>query len=207
MGSQNDRRRIGVLGGSFDPVHEGHVHLAWDAMKQAGLHRVILVPARIQPFKQDRIPASGEDRTEMLRLAFGGGEDFSVSAVELEREGVSYTYLTMRALQAQFGPSARLFFITGTDSLLKLDSWRNSGELLSSYSFIVGSRPGYRKDELIAKAEELKENYGADILMIENDLFDISSTEIRERIAAGRPIHGMVPPAVEAYIRERGLYG
>ena len=127
-------KRIGILGGSFDPVHIGHVALAHDALHQAGLDQVLLIPARLQPFKQNRTPASGEDRMEMLRLALEDEPAIAPDSYELEQEGVSYTYLTLRAMQERFGPDAKLYFITGADSVLMLESWMNSEELLTRYS-------------------------------------------------------------------------
>lgn len=200
-------RRIGILGGSFDPVHTGHVNLARDALEQAQLDEVLLIPARLQPFKQDRMPASGEDRMEMLRLALAEDPEINPCDYELAQEGVSYTYLTLRAMQERFGPSARLFFIIGTDSLLMLDSWMNAGELLTNYSFIVGSRPGYADEELRQKADKIRREHGTEILWIHNRRFDISATEIRERLASGASTDGLVPEPVAEYIREHGLYG
>ncbi|MBQ9059671.1 MAG: nicotinate-nucleotide adenylyltransferase [Firmicutes bacterium] len=199
-------KQIGILGGSFDPVHQGHVGLARDALAQAGLDLVLLVPARLQPFKQDQMPASGEDRMEMLRLALAEDEKIEPCSYELDQEGVSYTYLTLRAMQERFGPDARIWFITGTDSILKLDTWMHAEELLSRYSYIVGSRPGYEDEDLKACVKRLKETYGTEIRVIDNEPFDISATEIREKLASGASAQGLVAPAVESYIREHGLY-
>ena len=140
-------KRIGILGGTFDPVHYGHIALAEDAVREANLDEVVMIPARIQPFKQDREYASGEDRFNMLALAAGKNDHVTVSRYELEQEGVSYTYLTLRHMQEFYGEDTRLFFITGTDSFLKIDTWRNAPELLTKYSYIIGTRPGYRQDE------------------------------------------------------------
>lgn len=199
-------KKIGILGGSFDPVHLGHVHLAKDALVQAGLNQVLLIPARLQPFKQDRIPASGEDRMEMLRLALEDEPEIEPCDYELEQEGVSYTYLTLRAMQEKFGAEAKIYFIFGADSLLKLDTWMNAEELLTKYAYIAGSRPGYRDDELIACMQRLEEAYGTEILLIKNERFDISATEIREKLAKGEPVQGLVPDKVADYIQRHGLY-
>ena len=198
--------RIGVMGGSFDPVHYGHVNLARDAMEQVGLDRVLVVPARLQPFKLDRVPASGEDRMEMLRLALAEDPKIKPCSFELERDGVSYTYLTLRGLQEQFGPDARLYFIFGADSLLKVDTWMEAEELLTKYAYIVGSRPGYLDEELTAQQEKLTKEFGTEIHWIHNRTFDVSATEIREKIAAGKPVDDLIPAEVERYIIEHGLY-
>ena len=199
-------RRIGILGGSFDPVHLGHVSLARDAKAQGELDEVLLVPARLQPFKQDRIPASGRDRMNMLRIALKDDPGIEPDDYELRQEGVSYTYLTLRAMQERFGEDARICFIVGTDSLLKLDTWMNSDELLRRYEYIVGSRPGYLQEEMEETARRLREEHGTRILIVENRLLDISSTEIRNRIAAGGSAADLVGEDVERYIEEYGLY-
>ena len=198
--------KIGIMGGSFDPVHNGHIGLAEDAVTMAGMDEVIMIPAGIQPFKQDRRTESGEDRFRMLALVAGQNDHITVSRNQLDCEGVSYTYLTMRRIQ-EMNRNARLYFICGTDSFLKIDTWKNSRELLSNYSYIVGcDRPGYRHNELQEAIERISRNYGTDIITIHNRQFDVSSTEIRERIAEGRSIAHLVPPAVERYIRENELY-
>lgn len=206
--------KTGILGGSFDPVHLGHVHLALDARKNADLNEVVFVPARIQPFKQDRKVTSGEDRLAMLRLALSQYDELTVSATELEHEGVSYTYLTLRRLQEFYNEvaalkgydMAKLYFITGTDSLLKLDTWMNAPELLHNYSYIVGSRPGYLQDELEETMDYLQHEYGTEIINLPQEQMDVSSTEIRKRIADSQPLTGLVSESVERYIAEHGLY-
>ena len=172
----------------------------------AGMDEVIMIPAGIQPFKQDRRTESGEDRFRMLALVAGQNDHITVSRNELDCEGVSYTYLTMRRIQ-EMNSKARLYFICGTDSFLKIDTWKNADELLTSYSYIVGcDRPGYRHKELMEAIDRITRKYGTDIITINNRQFDVSSTEIRERIAEGRSIAHLVPPAVERYIRENELY-
>ena len=206
--------KAGILGGSFDPVHLGHIGLALDARKNADLHEVVFVPARIQPFKQDRKVTSGEDRLAMLRLALSQYDELTVSSTELDHEGVSYTYLTLRRLQEFYDDvasrkgydMAKLYFITGTDSLLKLDTWMNATELLHKYSYIVGSRPGYLQEELEEMMEYLLDEYGTEIINLPQMQMDVSSTEIRRRIADGQPLTGRVPESVERYIAEHGLY-
>ena len=199
-------KRIGILGGSFDPVHIGHVALAHDALHQAGLDQVLLIPARLQPFKQERTPASGEDRMKMLDLALADEPGIKPCSYELEQEGVSYTYLTMRALQQRFGPEAKLYFITGADSILKLDTWMHADELLSRYAFIVGSRPGYLDEDMDESIERIRREHGTEIIVISNKPFDISATEIRNRLARGESTDGLILGTVAEYIREHGLY-
>ena len=203
---KKNKVKIGVMGGSFDPVHRGHVSLAQDALDQADLDYVVVVPAGKQPFKLDADPASGSDRLNMLGLALRGHPRIIPCDIELEREGISYTYLTLRSLQQLLGPRAELYFIVGADSILKLETWMNSQELLTSYSYIVGSRPGYEDNELEICRSHLERVYGTRIIVIKNELLDISSTEIRELAAAGEPLSHLVGEDVERYIRDHGLY-
>lgn len=199
-------KRIGVLGGTFDPIHNGHIGLAEDAKEQVGLEKVILIPARLQPFKLDKYVTDGVHRLEMAKLAAAGVSGLEVSDYELRRESISYTYKTLRAMAKQAGSQARIYFITGTDAFLKVSTWKHAEEMLKDYSFIVGSRPGYRDSELDACIEDLKKVYNTDIVKIENRKRDISATEIRERLEDGSPLTGLVPQAVERYIEKHGLY-
>lgn len=197
--------KIGIFGGSFDPVHLGHETLAKDACEQVGLHEVIMVPAGVQPFKQNRNTVSGEDRFRMLALFAGQDDRITVSRYELQNEGVSYTYLTMRAMQER-KPDADLYFICGADSFLKLDTWMNAEELLTKYSYIIGARPGYMEAGISACMQRLEREYGTRSIRINNEQIDISSTEIRARLAADGDVSDLVSPPVERYIREHGLY-
>lgn len=199
-------KKIGILGGTFDPVHYGHIALAEDAVREAGLHEVVMIPARIQPFKQDREYASGEDRFNMLALAAGKDDHITVSKYELQQESISYTYLTLRHMQEFFGKDTRLYFITGTDSFLKIDTWMNAEELLTNYSYIIGTRPGYRQDEYREALRKITSAYGTEVISMNKTELDISATQIRQMVAEGRPINDLVPPEVERYIREHGLY-
>lgn len=205
-GEAGKKYKIGIFGGSFDPVHLGHTGLAKDAMEQAGLERVIFIPARLQPFKLDKQLASGDARLEMLRIATESEPNFETSAYELETEGISYTYLTMRAMQCKWGQDAKLYFITGTDAFLKIEKWTNSEELLRNYSYIIGTRPGYRQEELEFCIERIEKVYGTEVINIDNVQIDASSTEIRHVLEHGGSAEGFISGAVERYIREHGLY-
>lgn len=199
-------KRIGILGGTFDPIHNGHVGLAEDAMRQAGLEKVLLIPAKLQPFKLDKQVTEGSHRLEMARLAVAGISGLEVSDHELRQERISYTYMTLRDIQQQEGPGARLYFITGTDAFLKISTWKHAETMLRTHSFAVGSRPGYREEELSQCIAELKSVYNTDIVKIQNRKRDISATEIRQRLETGKSLQGLVPKAVERYIKQHGLY-
>ena len=201
-------KRIGILGGTFDPIHNGHIGLAEDSMEQAGLAKVILIPARLQPFKLDKQITEGNYRLEMAKLAAAPIKGLEVSDYELRHDSISYTYKTLRAMVLEEGLEKKscLYFITGTDAFLKVPTWKHEEEMLRNYSFAVGSRPGYRDAELDQCIERLKTVYNTDIVKIENRKRDISATEIRHRLEGGKSLSGLVPEAVERYIEEHGLY-
>ena len=199
-------KKIGIMGGSFDPCHRGHINLALDAARQANLTKVILMPARVQPFKIDAKTAGNNQRLNMLKAAVENIAELEVSDWEMRQEELSYTYLTMREAKRQAGDETQVFFISGTDSFLEISRWKNSEELISENRFIVGVRPGYREDELEAEIKRLSELYGTEIIKIDNRRFHISSTEIRERLRDGKDISDLVTPGVERYIKENGLY-
>jgi nicotinate-nucleotide adenylyltransferase len=201
----NKMNKIGVLGGSFDPVHLGHLSLAKDALIQVSLDQVIFMPVYRQPFKLNASLASDKDRLAMLQEATCDSPGFSVSDWEIKKKGVSYTYLTLRALKEQYVGS-KIYFITGTDTFLKINIWKNATELLEENNFIIGHRPGYREQELLDWVDEIKQQFDAEIHIINNTRLDISATEIRSIVSGGGTISNLVPPGVERYIKKHGLY-
>jgi nicotinate-nucleotide adenylyltransferase len=179
--------RLGILGGTFDPVHVGHLAAARAAAACLELDRVLFVPAGVPPHKRGH--ASPEHRFEMTRLATAGEPMFSVSRIELDRPGPSYTVDTLRALQGD-----ELFFICGADAIRDLPNWREWEQLPKLARFVAVARPGVTGPPVPY----------ATYIRIPG--VDVSSSEIRERVAAGLPITGLVAPAVEAYIHEHRLY-
>lgn len=198
--------KIGILGGTFDPCHKGHVNLAKDALEQAQLDEVILMPAKIQPFKQDKKVTSSFHRVNMLNIAIEKIEGLRVSHWELEQDHVSYTYRTLEEVKKLKGDNAKVYFITGTDAFIGMKSWVNSESLLKNNNFIVGVRPGYRLEELAAAIKDVRENYGSEVIKIDNKKFHISSTEIRDRIVHNQSAHDLIDEGVERYILENELY-
>lgn len=208
--------RTGVLGGTFDPVHYGHLLLAEGAANAAALDRVLFMPAHIQPFKRGGRVTDGADRTEMLRRALSGNGKFALTDIELSRGGVSYTIDSLRRLRDGGAPGERgsaaggedeYLLILGADMFLSLEKWREHESLLREFACVVGRRPGRVESETEAAARRYREEYGAGIVRADNTWMDVSSTEIRRRVAAGESIRYLTPDAVIGYIEERGLYG
>lgn len=196
---------IGILGGSFDPFHLGHLSIAKAALKECGLSQIILLPAKVQPFKVGRQMAASRDRINMVSLVAKENQNFLVSDIEAAAEEVSYTYRTLCTLKEAY-PKDQLHFIMGTDSFLTLENWYRGEDLLREFSFIVGVRPGYREEETRDKVRELRQKYDAQIKVLHNRVLEVSSTQIKENIRNGQSIRQWVPYAVERYIHEHGLY-
>lgn len=199
--------RLGILGGTFNPVHLGHLMMARDALERFRLDRVIFMPCARPPHKPARDLAPDTDRLAMLRLAVRDEPRFAVSDLEIRRGGVSYTIDTIKALQRRH-PRARLHFIIGSDSLFELHGWREVGELLRRSVFIALERPGFSLSQLTARRLRLPEPWPRRLArtVFRGHVMDISSTEIRARVAAGLSLRYLVTPAVAGYIRKKKLY-
>lgn len=198
-------RRIGVLGGTFDPPHIGHLWLATLAADSLGLGRVLLMPAARPPHKGGRPVSNAADRVLMTRLAIAGDPLLDLSLIEMERPGPSYTVDSLTELRASLGGDAGLVLIMAADSLAEIDTWREPDRLLELAEWAVGPRPGIALPDRGA----LRERFGANasrIHLLEGPALDISSSEVRRRVAAGRSIRYLVPAAVAELIADRGLY-
>lgn len=203
------RLRIGLFGGTFDPVHLGHAALAMAAAREGHLDRLIVMPAHRQPFKLGQDVADDAHRLAMCRLAFeplGDVTTVTVSPYEIEKEGISYTYDTVLHLRDEY-PDAHLLLITGADAYMEMESWRKGDLLLESCDFLVSLRPGYGREALRSRAEAFRRRYGTETSILEAEMPDISSTEIRARLRGGLSCADLLPPAVMAYIEAHALYG
>jgi nicotinate-nucleotide adenylyltransferase len=190
--------RIGVFGGTFDPPHVGHLLLASDAREALSLDRVIFVPAHSQPLKTGApATASPEDRLEMVRLAAAGDPAYSVDDAEISRKGLSYTVETLEHLSARH-PGAKLYLVLGADALESFEQWREPGRIRELASLAVMLRGGRSESEV--------KPVPSGVLEVSTRRVDVSSTEIRERLRAGKSIKGFVPESVERFIDARGLY-
>ena len=190
-----------MIGGTFDPIHVGHLALAEEVLHSLGADKVIFVPSASPPHKEGYLAYSY--RHEMSIIATAANPCFEVSSIELKREGPSYTIDTVRELRNVFG---ELSFVTGADAILDIFSWENPEELLLECEFVVVARPGYESDVVNNHINMLVDDYGARIRKIQGPELDVSSSDIRCRVLTNRPIKYLVTEAVEAYIYKNGLY-
>jgi len=195
--------KLAVMGGTFDPIHHGHLFAAEEVASLYELPLVLFVPCRQPPHKDPQAVTPAEHRLAMTQLAVANNRHFAVSRMELERPGPSYTIDTLRQLRQQLGPETEIFFITGTDAVLEILSWREPEALLAEYTIIAVHRPGYD----VQKIEEvLGPQRAARIRSLAIKTLDISSTELRQRVAQGRSIRYLTPDAVVDYIYAHQLY-
>ena len=212
--------RIGLFGGTFDPVHYGHLRAAEEIQERLGLTRVIFIPAAIPPHKADGAVASGPHRLAMVRHAVTPNPTFEVSDVEIRRPGKSYSIETIRHFQETFGDEVSLYFAMGIDAFLEIATWKSVDEIFSTCHFVVMTRPGYALKDLeeivpldLAKQFCYDQNGGGwlhesgySIRPCEISLLDISATSIRNRIGETRSVRFLAPEKVLAYIDEHRLY-
>lgn len=201
-----DFRKIGILGGTFNPVHYGHLIIAEAAREALGLDRVLFIPSGLPPHKSNSEVAGAEHRYDMVERAVRSNPYFEASRAEIERPGYTYTVDTLRSLGVRYGGNAGLYFIIGADVINELTTWKNFKEVFALCSFIAFRRPGADRNSFEGDTARLKEKYPLSISVIEAPLIDISSTGIRERVSAYKSIKYLVPECVEEYIYENGLY-
>jgi nicotinate-nucleotide adenylyltransferase len=208
--------RLGIFGGTFDPPHVGHLLAASDALEHLALDRLIFVPAAVQPLKTGRTTAEGADRLAMVQLTVGDDPRFDSDAVELDREGLSYTVDTLREFARRF-PSAERYFLVGADVLSTFAKWRDPQTVLDLATLAVLTRRAEPDAELsgspggVGQSNSPESRPLSDALtrrstVVPTRRIDVSSTEIRERVRSGRSIHGFVTDAVAGYISSHGLY-
>lgn len=197
--------RVGVLGGTFDPIHYGHLAIAEDCRDQLRLDPVLFIPAGDPPHKRYRAVTPATDRLAMVERAIAGNPRFQLSRLEVDRPGLSYSVDTVGSLRAQLGPETELFFIIGDDSLADLPTWREPARLLDLCTIVAVNRPGYPRFDL-ARLDPVIPHASQRILRIEVPDLNLTSSDIRGRVAAGRTITYLVPDSVRDYISEHRLY-
>jgi nicotinate-nucleotide adenylyltransferase len=196
--------RLGIMGGTFDPVHYGHLVTAEEALVQFDLDEVVFMPTGQPQAKTHPTVTSAMDRYLMTVIATASNPQFSVSSLEVERPGPTYTVDTMRELRSSYGEDTELYFITGADAVREILQWKDVEELAKLTRFIAATRPGYDLDGFSAEVRALP---GAPVVEhMEIPALAISSTDIRRRVAEGMPIRYLLPEPVAAYITKNGLY-
>ena len=196
--------RLGIMGGTFDPIHFGHLVTAEEALVQFNLDRVLFMPTGNPAFKSGERVTSGEHRYLMTVIATASNADFDVSRMEVDRPGLTYTVDTLVALRDRYGPSTELFFITGADAVWDIVSWKDAELVADLVTFIAATRPGYDLDEARRSHETAATRFR--IEYVEVPALAISSTELRRRVAEKRPITYLAPESVVAYIAKHELY-
>ena len=223
--SARERMRLGLLGGSFNPVHNGHLAIARQTRDLLSLDQILFIPAGDPPHKPIGTLAPAKDRFEMVRLAIASDPTFAVSDVEINRPGKSYTLDTIRTLRQQYGPSTRLFFLIGLDAFLDFPTWHEPATLLTLCSFVVISRPGISFQPLATMnllpaipqeslaALDAGRRSKLEVPLSHHQLIcvrvpptHVSASDIRTRVRLAQPLADLLPPSVESYILEHHLY-
>lgn len=196
--------RLGIMGGTFDPIHIGHLAVAEQAREAMGLDAVVFIPAGVPVFKRDRRITPAADRLEMCRLATLGNPAFDVSDIEIRRGGDTYTVDTLRQLRAHYPSNVELWFITGADAVATILKWRESSAIADLATLIAVTRPGFPLLE--STRSQIQEAGSFDVRYLEATALSVSSSDLRDRVAQGRSIRYLTADAVRDYIEERGLY-
>lgn len=217
------KERIGIFGGTFNPIHNGHMKAALDVQRIFSLDKVLIIPSHIPPHKATPDVAPPSDRLRMVELAVAPYLKFIPSPIEINSKGKSYSILTLNKLRQQF-PEAWMFFILGIDAFLEIETWRDHRKVLDHCHFVVISRPGYVLDDAeklldrkyrrrmihVSDTADLNDNDTVlnqyKIFLLSIDALDIASRDIRKRVRAGKPIDGFVADSVKEYIHQNRLY-
>jgi len=215
------KERIGLLGGTFNPVHSGHLRAADEILKRFRLNRLLFIPSYVPPHKTTDDIAPARDRMQMVELALRGRKNLVASPIEVRAGGTSYSILTLKRIKKVY-PGAWIFFVLGVDAFLEIETWREWRRVLEQCLFIVMTRPGFRLDAAkavlgkpfqdkildVPPSAGIKESWFSEyrVFCVPIRALNVSSTEIRRRIRGGEPLRGFVPPAVERFIKDHRLY-
>jgi nicotinate-nucleotide adenylyltransferase len=201
-------RSVGIMGGTFDPIHYGHLVIAEAARAKFQMEEIVFVPSGTPPHKRGRNITHFEHRFQMTKLAIQDNAHFCVSRLEIDRPGPSYAVDTIRALRDLFSPNTRLYFITGADAILEILSWKDVGALIGMCQLVAATRPGYSLDGLKDIVNRIQSEHKREfnVHTMEVPALMISSTDIRKRVESGMPIKYLLPDSVEKYIYDHKLY-
>ena len=199
------KSKVGIMGGTFNPVHNGHLILAEQAREYCNLDEILFMPSGNSYMKEQGEIPDGDTRISMTALAIEDNPHFALSTMEVERKGPTYTCETLAELK-KLHPETEYYFIVGADNLFSIETWWKPEEILAGCTLIVAARGDKEESAIINKAAELKEKYKARILILPERRFDVSSTEIREKIKRGESVRYLLPDKVIAYIEKNRLY-
>lgn len=194
-----------IFGGTFDPIHIGHIHIAYEALYNLNLDEVIFMPNGRPPHKRARIVTEEKIRYEMVSQAIEGEEKFSISDFEIKSDSLSYTYNTLMNFN-HIEPDTQWYFLVGVDSLMTLRQWKNIDIILDNCTLAVFSRTGYTMDDVLKMKMDLEQEYGKKIILLEMSLLDISSTEIKNKISEDKIVNYLLPQGVDKVINKYNLY-
>ncbi len=206
MNNTSYQKKTGILGGTFNPIHTGHLMLAENALEYCKLDEVLIMPSGCSYFKDQSTVASVTDRINMTKLAIDGNDKLVLSTIETERTGNSYTYETLDILCRQ-DSSIRYYYIIGADTLFSMETWLNPGDIFSKCTVICAKRDGYSDDKMAEQKKRLESMFGADIILMDIPEVPISSSMIRRLMSDGYSCRYYIPDKVLEYIKEKGLYG
>ncbi|MBE6071317.1 MAG: nicotinate-nucleotide adenylyltransferase [Clostridium butyricum] len=199
--------KVGIIGGTFDPIHNAHLYIAYEAKEQLNLDKTIFMPTGIQPLKTDKKITPSELRYEMVKKAIKPYNEFEVSDYEINKGGLSYTYMTLEHFKKSYNnEDIELFFITGADCLMNIEKWKEVKKILSLSNLVVFMRGGADREKLLLQKDYIEKKYNASIIFLALKELEISSTDIRNRINEGKKIDFFVPESVKNYIYAKGLY-
>lgn len=197
--------KVGIMGGTFDPIHNGHLFLAEHAYEKAKLDYVLFMPTMNPPHKADIKVESAEHRLNMVRLAIEDNPHFRLSDLEFQRHGITYTSDTLKVLKEK-NPDTEYYYIVGGDSLMMMDRWMDPQTVFDLSTIVVGARKHYSENALENKVKQLEDTFNGRILVLDMPLIEVSSVNIRERVESGKSIRYYVPDAVMSYINDNKLY-
>lgn len=198
-------KKKGIFGGTFDPIHNGHLHIAYEALYKLNLDKVIFIPSGNPPHKTDKVITDATIRYKLVKDVIQNEKKFEVSDYELKNESLSYTYKTLKHFNEKH-EDTEWYFITGADCLMQLDSWKNINEVLSLCNFVVFRRSGYSMEDMLKQKERIEKKFNKKIIFLDIPVIDISSTTIRNKIRNGENISYLVPEKARCMVNKMNLY-
>lgn len=195
----------GIFGGTFDPIHNGHLHIAYEALYNLNLDKVMFMPSGNPPHKKDRIITDAKIRYALINEVIEGEKRFEISDYEINKQSLSYTYETLKYFN-KVEPNTQWYFITGVDCLMNLYTWRNVDEILSLCKFVVFNRSGYNKQEILIQKKNIENKYDKEIIFLDLPILEISSTNIRSKVREEENISYLIPEKARRLIENMKLY-